>query len=201
LWNPKDAASPVYIQWITGELSQKKSGVRGKAYVVRDGRLYFPGQKALEKPMALTVLKSAPLDMQLADSLDGSGAASGGDDFEPDTGAAGSEPESSAPEAGASFGAEPESLSNEYIDAMIVSRQTQLQKCWLSRLKDNPELKGQLVVQFEITRRGKVRDLRVADTSMNDEVLNRCVLSVFERIPFQPYKGQEISLSYPINFE
>ncbi len=193
LWNLRDANSPVYIQWFNGEVTSRKRGVRGKAYLIRDGRLYFPGQKPADKPLALTVLRAAPVDMQLADQVTPPD----------DTGFASDEKEESddLPAEAAKFGTSSETLSNEYIDEMITSRQSLLQKCWLTRLKDNPDLKGQMVLQFEITRRGKVRELRVADSSLEDDVLKRCVMSVIERIPFRSFKGQEISLSYPINFE
>ncbi len=194
LWNLKDTNSPVYLQWFNGEIDSLKRGVRGKAYLIRDGRLYFPGQKPVDKPLALTVLRNAPIDMQLADQNAEDEIGFGGDQTEE---ASDSLPE----EAPGKSGGVPNTLSNEYIDDMIVSRQGQLQKCWLSRLKDNPNLKGQMMLQFEISRRGKVRELRVADSSLDDDVLKRCVMSVIERIPFRAYSGQEISLSYPINFE
>ncbi len=190
-WNAKDPSSPLYVQWMNGELVSKKVGPRGRAYIVRDGRLYFPGQKHSEKALALTVLRSAPLDMQLAD------ASQGTDEFEADN----SDTSTASAAAPAEFGAEPETLSNEYIDEMIVARQGQLQKCWITRLKDQPNQRGQITVQFEITRRGKIRDLRVTDSTLDDEALKRCVLNVVERITFRSFKGQEISLSYPINFE
>lgn len=188
LWNIKDPASPVYVQWLLGQLVSLRPGVKGKAYLIHEGRLYFPGQKPVDKPLALTVLRSAPLDMQLADA----GAPEEPQDFESD------EP---APQAEQKFGPEPDTLSNEYIDEMIVGRQGQLQKCWLSRLKDNPSLKGQILLQFEITRRGHVKDLRIADSNIEDDLLKKCVMSVIERLSFRSFKGQEISLSYPINFE
>jgi|GEM_PF-6872087 len=192
LWNLADTNSPVYIQWFNGELNARKKGVRGKAYLIREGRLYFPGQKPVDKPLALTVLRAAPVDMQLADQAGVEDTGFTADD---------KEESEELPAEAAKFGSQPDTLSNEYIDDMIVSRQGQLQKCWLSRLKDNPNLKGQMVLQFEISRRGKVRELRVADSNLEDDVLKRCVMSVIERIPFRAYKGQEISLSYPINFE
>lgn len=192
LWNPKDANSPIYVQWLVGQVTSLKPGVRGHAYLVKDGRLYFPGQKPQNKPLALTVLRNAPLDMQLADQ--GQEAP----EFEPD-GTAVEKEDTAATDS--KFGNDPETLSNEYIDEMITSRQGLLQKCWLSRLKENPELKGEMVLQFEITRRGRVKDLKIADTNIGDETLKRCVMSVVERIPFRPFKGQEISLSYPITFE
>lgn len=187
LWSPTDVNSAVYVNVLSGDVELKKAGVRGRAYVVRDGRLYLPGQKASKKAMALTVLRSAPLDMQLAENQGGSTA-----DFESDDSPIDDKLES---------GVEPETLANEYIDEMISSRQSQLQKCWLSRLKEKPDLKGQIIVQFEISRRGKVRELKIADTTMNDDQLQKCVMTVIERIVFRSYKGSEISLSYPIKFE
>lgn len=193
-WNAKDPASPVYVQWQLGHVESLKTGVKGKAYIIKEGRLYLPGQKHSNKALALTVLKSAPLDMQLADAGQEEAPAEFDKDSEPS--------DDQSKEAEQKFGGpEPETLSNEYIDEMIVSRQSQLQKCWLGRLKDNPSLKGQVLLQFEITRRGRVKDLRVADSTLEDETLKKCVVSVIERISFRPYKGQEISLSYPINFE
>lgn len=194
IWNSKDPNSPVYIQWFNGEIEARKKGVRGKAYLVREGKLYFPGQKPADKPLALTVLRNAPVDMQLTDQSAAEDSGFTADEKE-------GEEDQELPIDAAKFNGVPETLSNEYIDDMIVSRQSQLQKCWVSRLKDNPNLKGQMILQFEISRRGKVRELRVADSTLSDDVLKRCVMSVIERVPFRAYKGQEISLSYPINFE
>lgn len=185
LWNPQDADAPVYLTLLTGDLEAKAAGVRGRAFVVREGRLYLPGQKALHQPVALTVSKSAPQDIQIAEG------------HLADVG-----PEDNALPGESTTGAvEPDTLSNEYIDEVIHSRQQALQKCWLTRLKDRPDLKGQMLVQFEITRRGKVRALKLVDSNLNDEPLQNCALSVIERIGFQSFKGQEITLSYPIRFE
>lgn len=196
LWNPQDANSPIYVNWMLGSVESVHPGVKGKAYLVKDGRLYSPGQKPLEKAMALTVLKNAPLDMQLGSQLNkpdsdlDAGASTGVADDDP-----------AAMAANLPAGADPETLSNEYIDETVGARQNQLQKCWLSRLKEINVSKGQIVVQFEITKRGKVREARVADSSLQDQLLQKCVVSVFERIQFRPFKGADISLSYPVNFE
>ena len=97
--------------------------------------------------------------------------------------------------------ADPETLSNEYIDDTIVARQDQLQKCWLSHLKDGKDLKGQIVVQFEITKRGHVKDTRIGESSLTEETLQKCVSAVIERIAFRAFTGADVSISYPINFE
>jgi hypothetical protein len=189
LWHPGDSLSPIYVTLIAGDVESRRTGVPGKAYVVRDGRLYLPHQKKQSKPMALTVLRSAPLDMQLPSADSGSDFAK--DDSQGET--------DEKPEKDNQ--AEPETLANEYIDETIGSRQGLLQKCWLTRLNEQPNLKGQLLVQFAITRRGKVKDVKIADSTINDEPLQKCVTTVFERLAFKSFRGPEISLSYPINFE
>lgn len=193
LWNERDPNSAVYLTLLNGEAELKKPGVKGKAYIVREGRLYLPGQAATNKPMSLTVLKNAPLDMQLGEETDAPPVDSSGEASGPTTGL--------EEEPKAEFGAEPETLSNEYIDETISSRQGLLQKCWLARVRENPNAKVKMTVQFEISRRGKVREVRVADSTVDDDTLKNCVSQVFERLAFRTFKGSEIALSYPIQFE
>lgn len=158
--------------------------------MVHEGRLYLPGQKPEEAALTLTVSRSENADMQIADR--GSETTETAEESIPG--------KEEGTEANA-FAGEPDTLSNEYINEMIADRQKWLQKCWVARLSENPKLKGRLVLQFEITRRGKVRDAQVAESTIKDEVLQSCVVQVMERIPFRSFKGPEISLSYPINFE
>lgn len=193
LWNGRDAASAIYLNWLVGTLEHRKPGVKGKAYVVHEGRLYLPGQRPSKKPLALTVPRTGAADLAILETVHGEN-----NDFQEDVV---TENESAPPSTPAEYGAMPETLSNEYIDEMMASRQSQFQKCWLPRLKVDPNLKGEIILQFEISQRGKVRDLRVADATLNDETLRNCVMQVVERIPFRAFKGPEISLSYPLTFE
>ncbi len=192
LWNERDVNSAVYVNLLSGTSELRKAGKKGQAYIVRDGRLYLPGQKATGKPLALTVLKTAPLDLQFAEDSERGNTAT---EFDAETSLA----EEPAPPG--EFGAEPDTLSNEYIDESISSRQNLLQKCWMARVRENPNMKVQMTVQFEISRRGKVKEVKVADSSVNDETLKNCVSQVFERLTFRSFKGSEIALSYPIQFE
>lgn len=192
LWNDRDPTSPIYVTLLSGGLELRQAGTKGKSYVVRDGRLYLPGQKASAKPLALTVLKSAPLDMDLAEP--GPTPASPAPDF--------AESETKEEETpSTNFGAEPETLANEYIDESISAKQSLLQKCWFNRVKDDPNAKAQMMVQFEISRRGKVKDVRVSESSLDDENLKKCVVQVFERLSFRSFRGPEIALTYPLQFE
>lgn len=159
---------------------------------------FFPGQRAEDKPPSLTISRNDAKDLHLSGSDEAPAASSTTAEFETDT------VQPATGEAGktdAGLVSQPETLSNEYIDQVIVSRQPQLQKCWLSRLKVKPKLKGQIALQFEISRRGKVHDVKVADHTVDDNELQKCVMTVIERIPFRGFKGPEISLTYPITFE
>ena len=185
LWNALDSQSPVYLTVLNGDLRLAKAGVRGRAFVVREGRLYLTQQKAEAKTFGLNVTSRELKSLHL-ESIDNESLS----------------PEAPAPDLSAgTLASEPETLSNDYIDQMIVDRQGALQKCWISRLKYRPNAKAHLTLQLEINRRGKVRDLKVTERTLADPELERCVLGVIERIPFRGFKGPEISLTYPLRFE
>lgn len=190
LWNAADPNSPVYLHVLAGDVAPKRPGVRGRAYVVREGRLYLPGQVPGARAAPLLITRGAnALDLNAGEPVKtGDDAA----DFTAAPDASDAEPKSAD---------DPQTLANEYVDEVIGSRQAQFQKCWLSRLKDKPSLKGALTVQFEITRRGKVRDVKVTDSSLGDDQIGACVATVVERLPFRSFTGPEISVSYPITFE
>jgi len=192
LWVPTDANSPVYLTLFAGDFDLRSAGLKGRAYVVREGRLYLPGQKPSNLAPSLTVKKPANISLSDSNPLEDG-------DFATDGGASTEEIDEGSNQQ--NWASEPETLANEYIDEMISNRQGQIQKCWLSRLKDKPDLKGQLVVQFEIHRRGRVKEARVTDASFDDDQLKKCVQVVFERLSFRSFKGPEIVLSYPIQFE
>lgn len=202
VWNPRANGSPIYIQALVGEARVKTQGVRGKAYFVREGRLYYPGQLPSEKPMALTIPRDesvAALELAEGDESEVSIEIDDSKVNEPTSPESQGDADDVPPNK--RFGVEPETLSNEYIDETITSRGKQFQKCWLLRLKDNPDLKGRITLQFEISKRGRAQGVRATESTVDDEALVRCVITVVERITFRPFKGSEISVSYPLTFE
>ena len=189
LWNTKDGQSPIYMTLLSGKVDLQKAGVRGRAYLVKQGRLFVPGQEIQNQRLNL-ILNQKEIDIELSENQLSDSAS---EDLEP----AG---ETTVLDEQVSS-IEPETLSNEYIDDSISRKQIQLQKCWLSRVKSSSVQKGKLVVQFEISRRGKVKDTKIIDSDFNDETLHNCIVGVIERINFRSFKGPEISLSYPIQLE
>lgn len=92
-------------------------------------------------------------------------------------------------------------LANEEIEDAIQQRQSLFQRCWTQRLKDNPALVGRLLLQFEISPRGRVQDVQVAESTIPDQTMIRCVVSVLERISFREFGGGAINLTFPLSFE
>lgn len=184
LWSPMDPQSPLYLTVLSGKLKLLKAGVRGRAYMVSDGKLYLPGQVPSEKRAQLTLNREEVNLEVMENQLE----------IEPEIAEVTESEETPS-------GPEPQTLANEYIDEVIGRRQLQLQKCWLSQVRENPNSKGKIIVQFEISRRGKVKDVKITESEISGSTLQNCVITVFERMTFRPYKGAEISLSYPLNFE
>jgi TonB family protein len=92
-------------------------------------------------------------------------------------------------------------LGNDEIEQAVQQRSSLFQRCWTQRLRENPTLKGNVLLQFEITPRGKVQDVQIAQSSIGDEMMMHCLMSVMERIPFREFSGSPISLTFPLSFE
>jgi hypothetical protein len=52
-WNAKDPASPVYVQWQLGQLDTLKTGVKGKAYIIKEGRRILPTYNSFQLALDL----------------------------------------------------------------------------------------------------------------------------------------------------
>jgi|GEM_PF-3911362 len=92
-------------------------------------------------------------------------------------------------------------LTNQEIEDAISNRQPLFQRCWTQRLHDSPNLTGRTLLQFEITPRGKVQSVQVVESTINDDVMLRCLASVLERISFRDFDGGSITLTFPLAFE
>lgn len=92
-------------------------------------------------------------------------------------------------------------LQNEEIDQVMLRHQNLFQRCWTQRLKETPSLSGHVLLQFEITTRGKTQNAKVAETDIKDETMLQCLASVVDRITFHEFKGSPIVLTFPLSFE
>ena len=184
LWDPADPNSPVYLKVSRGNVTTVKVGTPGRTYLIHQGQLYSPGQKHPKTILGLSLSRPPGPPLQLApiEAVE-----------EPET--------PNAPAFKVNDAGQPDTLANEVIDRMMTEQSDHLQRCWITRLKQNPRARARLNLQFEISRRGRVRDFKVIEGAGNSPELDLCVSRVIESIRFPAFKGADITLNYPLTFE
>lgn len=190
MWLPQDAEGPLLIHRLAGQLDMLKEGERGKVFVISGQGFSDPkGASVNLGPRGLIlsplVLGSAPRPEEPAPSeaaptgTTGRISLANGADVDPDG----------------------QSLTNEYLDSMISSQQEMFQRCQANALRDQGEVRGQVVMALTISPTGKMEDVHVMTSNIQNEKLLSCLIQVFEQIKFRPFSGPSIVRSYPLSFE
>ncbi len=78
-------------------------------------------------------------------------------------------------------GIKSESRNSDKVSEVINRHNSSIQYCYQRELKQNPDLKGKLVVRFTITTEGKVGDVKVLSSTLNSPGIERCVISRIKR--------------------
>ncbi len=94
-----------------------------------------------------------------------------------------------------------ESLSEEYIASVVNNQKPFFTRCYAQHLRLNPDSHGQISLSFTVESTGKVTNVILINSTMNDTQLDRCTVSVVERCRFRPYEGDPVVVNYPINFD
>lgn len=93
-------------------------------------------------------------------------------------------------------------IDHEAIRDAIWLESVEVQACYVKALKDMPELKGKLVIAFEVDETGKAKNLkRETGTILNKDVFS-CVAKALEAAEFPPAaSGTVVSVKYPFVFQ
>ncbi len=90
-------------------------------------------------------------------------------------------------------------------DGQIANGMTNLRqpliKCYAGNLKSNSKSKGEIYLSFTIEPMGMVAQVKILQSSFQDEQLSKCVSDVVMRARFDSFKGDPIIVNYPIYFE
>ena len=201
-WDQSKEDSPIYASLTIGDFKLIKKGKLGHLYVVKDGQLFVPENRPKTPKQILTVTASPTLQVPQLDK-----------DSIPDESAnIKTEPQASEPVASPKLTPDPsqssdpssymdDTLNNQYIDGIIAQLRFKFQKCQANALRLGEVAKGQIIVAFKITNRGKVEDVRTLQSNIANKNLESCIHSVFLRTKFKAFKGEDIIRSYPLNFE
>ena len=187
LWNNSDPSGPIVLHMISGQMHVLSEGLPGKLFVVRDGELtdakgasVVRERSLLVTPLNIGEPPSAPiLPTPTLSAANKAMATSNSADEDEDS----------------------KLLTNEYLDTQIAGQKDQFQRCQNNALREQGEVKGQILVGLTISPEGKISNARVLASTIDDDKLHTCVLQIFQRLKFKSFNGAPIVRSYPLNFE
>lgn len=78
-------------------------------------------------------------------------------------------------------GVKSESRNSEAVSEVINSHNSSIQYCYQREIKQNPDLKGKLVIRFTITPEGKVKDVKILSSTLDNPRIEQCVVSRIAR--------------------
>lgn len=94
-------------------------------------------------------------------------------------------------------------IDREQIKSTVRKNNSKISACYAEGLKENPELKGKLVVEWDVDDKGKMLKAVVnksKSTFENEKVAN-CVIEKLKSLEFPAAeKGQIVSVSFPFAF-
>jgi len=92
-------------------------------------------------------------------------------------------------------------LDRNVIDGVIRRHLSSIRYCYQRELRQDPDIRGKLVVKLVIAKDGSVSTAQRKRSSLTSVAVERCVLSRFQRMRFpQPAGGGIVILSYPLAF-
>ncbi len=97
--------------------------------------------------------------------------------------------------------ADADALEPSRIKATVQARMARFQGCYQREFMRNPSLKGRVVVRFIIEEDGSVSNARLRETTMNNTVVEQCLVDEVARLQFEkPQAGKVVPVSFPFNF-
>jgi hypothetical protein len=170
-WDPKDEAGPVYMQILFGKVNGDHG--EGEYYAIKNGKLFFAGQKESGEPLGLTIAVNTAQDKHF--KLKKTSPASPVNNINP------------------------ESLSLEYLNAAIATWRDELRGCW-QPVKKAHNANAHMDVEFNIGRDGNPQNVKIVKASLEDEKFRACVSGCFERMFFRPFTGEPMTVTVPLEF-
>jgi hypothetical protein len=92
-------------------------------------------------------------------------------------------------------------LDKSLIDRVVKQHLAEIRYCYEKELAKNPKLFGKLVIKFVIAKDGSVSQASTKTTTMNNPIVEDCVVQRFTRMRFpSPKGGGIVVVSYPFVF-
>tara|TARA_Y100001935_G_scaffold246738_1_gene241754 strand:- start:686 stop:1210 length:525 start_codon:yes stop_codon:yes gene_type:complete len=91
-------------------------------------------------------------------------------------------------------------LTNDEIQLEFSNYQRQFQNCWIQRFKDKPDLNGQVSFKVQISPRGKISEIQLVHSDIDDPLMLQCLNSTLSRMQFREFEGEPIEVIFPLEF-
>ena len=78
-------------------------------------------------------------------------------------------------------GIKSESRDPDQVSEVINRHNSSIQYCYQRELKQNPDLRGKMVVRFTVTPAGEVKDVKIISSTLNSPRAERCVITRIKR--------------------
>lgn len=93
-------------------------------------------------------------------------------------------------------------MDKELVRRAIKQSLPLVKKCYQDRTKTAPNTAGKIVVTLVIAKGGKVKSSNIKRSTLNDEVVEKCVLDQLNKQQFpEPPEGTTAVIDYPFVFE
>ncbi len=94
------------------------------------------------------------------------------------------------------------SLDREVIRRTIQRQLNALRHCYERELQSDPKLAGRVVVRFVIDASGAVTAAVIAESTLNNAKVEKCLLKIFSRMVFPKIDGGgQVQVNYPLTFQ
>lgn len=181
LYRPQEVNSPALLSLITGEYSLVTPGPPGQLFIMQDKKIYSPQNIPIQQTREIDINGQLPLQ-PIASPVGAIGKAN-------------KLPDKITNQDNS------ETLSNNYIEQVLVGQSNLLRNCQLNSVRDKKPAFGMLTLTFTINPDGKINNIKLLQDKIKNPQLTKCTIEVIERTHFKPFSGPAISLNYPLEYK
>ena len=201
-WDLENKSGPIYINLTAGDYRVIKKGRAGSVYIVHNNQIFLPSQKPKAVPRRLISYADKDFaSLQAAQNNDEEVLQSPEEEpnreIEPDNK---QRPSASSNNSQSEPATSLNTLTNEYIDEVFARNADQLKKCQSFAIRENQNAKGEIILGLSIAPRGKMEEVTIMKSSLENQDFEKCVTSVFERTRCKAFDGKQIMRTYPVIF-
>lgn len=181
IWNVDDQ-SKYLLHILSGSYELISKGTETGLLVLYKNNFYSPGAKLVDK-------KSITMNI-IANNISKEASLDKGDDLK-----------NKLAEETANKNLTKNEVSTRYIETSILKNRHLFEKCLANRIRENNIVSGRLLVGFNVTELGTLKDINIIENKTQDKKIESCVIDVFARIKIRNYNGPKTFFAFPVDFK